>query len=497
MVRTIELQTEGSRVATETRLGKIEGLPVDGGTAYLGIRFGEPPVGDLRFMPPIASGAWSGVYDATQWPNRAIQTKKLGTMDQDTPGDRDEDCLFLNVHTPAADSTGRPVMVWIHGGGLTGGSANEYDGRVLAREGDVVVVTINYRLGPFGFLNLEPLGYEFKGSASNGIRDIVLALEWVRDNIADFGGDPHNVTVFGESAGAKAILALSGTPTADGLYHKAIANSPAAAEVSVGDKTAKMAEQLGVEPSDLLATLRRLPAFALQDAGLPAGYEVDGEVITLPFMEALKEKGAFGVPMIIGTNRTEGTLFTPPDSPDEDMGRYEQSLAGSARGVIGNRDATEYVAGIKSAYPDHTPKQWMEIISSDHFRKTAVEVSEIASESGCWLYRFDLNATALFRGKLMQTAHACEMAFTFNTFADDDCCVMTMHDPDAPGVRDLARHWSATLTHFAHTGDPNGAGLPQWQAYDTKGRAVMLLDQESVVEQDPDKVHRELWGASS
>ena len=481
-------------MVTETRLGKIEGLPVDGGTAYLGIRFAMPPVGDLRFMPPVASGSWSGVYDATRWPNRAIQTKKLGTMDQETPGERDEDCLFLNVNTPAADGKRRPVMVWIHGGGFTGGSANEYDGRVLSREGDVVVVTINYRLGPFGFLNLEPLGDEFRGSASNGIRDMVLALEWVRDNIADYGGDPDNVTVFGESAGGKAILALAGTPGAEGLYHKAIANSPAAPEAPPGDKTARMAEKLGVPRSELLATLRRLPAFALQDAGLPCGYEVDGVVVTEPFMDVLATRGG-SVPMIIGTNKTEGTLFTPPDSPDEDMARYEQSLAGSARGVIGDKDATRYVEGIKAAYPDKTPKQWMEMISSDHFHKTAIEVAGFCSTFGCWRYRFDLDTTVPYRDKLMQTAHACEMAFTFNRFADPECHVMTMHDPDAPGVRELASNWSATLTRFVHTGDPNGAGLPHWPAYDTNDRAVMLLNQVSKVENDPDKVHRELWSS--
>ena len=480
---------------TKTRQGQIEGLPVDGGTAYLGIRFGEPPVDDLRFMPPLAATPWSGVHDGTRWPNRAMQSKKLGTMDQATPGERSEDCLFLNVHTPAADGACRPVMVWVHGGGFTGGGANEYDGRVLAREGNVVVVTINYRLGAFGFLNLEPLGDMFKGSASNGIREIVLALKWVRDNIADYGGNPDNVTVFGESAGGKAILALMGTPSAMGLYHKAIANSPAGAEARPGDKTGLMAEKLGVKHADLLLTLRRLPAFSLQDAGLPAGYEVDGEVITRSFMDAFADPNLRGVPMIIGTNRTEGTLFTPPDSPDEDMARYENSLAGSARGVIGDRDASNYVLGIKASYPDSNSKTWMEIISSDHFRKTAVEVAELAGRAGCWMYRFDLDTTIPFRGKLMQTPHACEMAFTFNTFADDDCCVMTMHDANARGVRDLAEAWSATLTHFAHTGDPNGAGLPRWPVYDTDDRSVMLLDQVSQVAKDPDATHRKLWMA--
>lgn len=486
----------------DTQLGRIRGVDLNGCTAFLGIRYAEPPINERRFMAPVAAGGWGGTRDATEWPNRPMQLKSLGTMDQPTPGDRSEDCLFLNVYAPRPDGERRPVMFWIHGGGFTGGSANEYDGRVLACQGDVVVVTINYRLGPFGFLDLEPLGEAFRGSASNGIRDMVLALEWVRDNIVDYGGNPENVTVFGESAGAKAILSLFGTPMALGLYHKAIACSPAAPSPPPGDKTGAMAERLGVERSALLSTLRSLPAQALLDAGLPAGHEVDGVVVTQSFMDALqamsaieatRAKGTADVPIIIGTNRTEGTLFTPPDSPDEDMDAYERSLARSARGVLGDRDAAHYIEGLRSAYPDKNAKRLMEVISTDHFRKTAIEVAQLARSAGCWLYRFDLDTTAEFRGKLMQTAHACEMAFTFNAFADPDCHVFTMHDPNASGVRQLAADWSRTLAKFAHSGNPNDAGLPQWPAYDVSDRSVMLLDKDSVVERDPEAANRKLW----
>lgn len=480
-------------MVNDTRSGRIRGLDTNGCSTFLGIRYGEPPVAEQRFMPPIAAGSWTGIYDATQWPNRPMQPNSLGTMGQPTPGDLSEDCLFLNVYTPGVGGERRPVMVWIHGGGFTGGSANEYDGRVLARQGDVVVVTINYRLGPFGFLNLAPLNKSLTGSGSNGIRDMVLALAWVRDNIVDYGGNPENVTVFGESAGAKAILGLSGTPTAAGLYHKAIAHSPAAAAPAPGDKTGAMAERLGIDRSDLLTTLRSMPAQDLLEAGLPAGHEVDGAVVTEPFIQALSANDSPDIPMIIGTNRTEATLFTPADSPDEGMEEYEKSLARSARGVIGDKDPTHYVAGLKSAYPDKNAKQLMEMISTDHFRKTSVDVAEIANPAGCWLYRFDLDTTIEFRGKLMQTAHACEMAFTYNAFADPECHVFSMHDPDAPGVRQLAADWSRTLTQFAHSGNPNDAGLPTWPPYDINDRRVMLLDQVCVVERDPEGTNRKLW----
>ncbi|XOV85459.1 MAG: carboxylesterase/lipase family protein [bacterium] len=479
----------------KTRLGKVSGISLGDCHMFLGLRFGAPPVDERRFMPPVAAGAWQGTIDATQWPNRAIQSAERGTMGQNTPGERSEDCLFLNIYTPAGTAGPRPVMVWIHGGGFTAGSANEYDGRVLARQGDVVVVTINYRLGPFGFLNLEPLGKEFAGSASNGIRDMILALNWVQQNIADYGGDPQNVTLFGESAGAIAILALFGAPAADNLYQKAIIHSPGAPAVAPGDKTTHMAERLDVERSALLETLQSMPAWELLKTNLPNGHEIDGTVVTLPAKQTIEVKGRESVPLIVGTNRTEGTLFTPPDTQGEDLSHYEQMLPHVARGVTRGGDTTAYIKGLQATYPDSNAKRLMEQISTDHFRRTAVEVAEVATEAGVggWLYRFDLDTTIEFREKKMMAPHACEMAFTFNAFADPECHVFTLHDPDATEVRQLAESWSSTLTRFCHTGDPNGGGLPLWAPYDGVRRTVMLLDQVCRIAEDPDAIHRQLW----
>jgi para-nitrobenzyl esterase len=479
----------------DTRLGRITGIDHGSSLAFRGIRYGLPPTGDLRFMPPVAAGRWNGTVDATRYPNRAMQGRKLGTMGQETPGELDEDCLFLNVDTPSTTGLARPVMLWIHGGGFNAGGANEYDGRVLASQGDVVVVTINYRLGPFGFLNLEPLGEAFRGSASNGYRDMILALQWVRDNVADYGGDAGNVTIFGESAGAIAVLALLASPSADGLYHKAISHSPGAPRAPDGDKTVLMAEKLSVDKSQLLTTLRGMTAEELLAAGLPAGCELDGTVVTRGFNEAILDRGEAGVPLIVGTNRTEGTLFTPPDTDDEDLSGYEKALYRAAGGVMQGEDTTGYVDGLKAAYPDLNAKRLMEMISTDNFRRPSVEAAECATAAGPggWLYRFDLATTLEYNGKLTDATHACEMAFTYNAYADPDCHVFAIHDPKQPGVLQLSEQWSATLTRFAWTGDPNGGGLPPWPPYKEDERSVMLLDATSHVAQDPDEINRKLW----
>ncbi len=479
----------------DTNLGRIEGLDLGTSHAFLGIRFGAPPIEKLRFMPPVAAGGWPGTLDATTYPARAMQGRTLGTMGQETPGPLNEDCLFLNIYTPSTSGAARPVMVWFHGGGFSAGSANEYDGRVLASQGDVVVVTVNYRLGPFGFLDLEPLGDQFKGSVSNGYRDMILALQWVHDHIADYGGDAGNVTIFGESAGAIGVLGLLAAPTARGLFHKAISNSPGAPRMPAGDKTGYMAEKLGIPRSRLLETLQNLPAEEIIKAGLPAGYCVDGTVLTVEFNEAITDLGVDGVPLIVGTNRTEGTLFTPPDSEGEDLTGYEKRLNGSAGGVIRNADTAAYVDGLRRAYPHLNAKRLMEMITTDNFRRSAVEAAERASGAGPggWLYRFDLATKLEYNGKLTEAAHACEMAFTWNAYADPDCHVFSMHDPDAPGVKQLAMRWSETLTRFARTGDPNGGGLPQWPRYSADDRCVMLLDESSSVVDDPDAIHRQLW----
>lgn len=480
-----------------TTLGKVKGLDEGNVTSFLGLRFGNPPIGKHRFLAPVAAPSWKGTFDATTHPNRAMQPQIAGTLGQQVPGKLDEDCLFLNIVTPSTEGGHRPVMVWIHGGGFGAGAANEYDGRVLAHQGDVVVVTINYRLGPFGYLDLSGLGDEFAGSGSNGFRDQILALQWVRENIADYGGDPGNVTIFGESAGGAAVLALLGAPSADGLFHRAIAHSPGGPKMPPGDRTESLAKKLGVDRSKLVEALRAMSAGELQAAGLGIGASVDGTVITRSPSEAIMDRGASGVPLIAGSNRNEGTLFTPGDDPpDTDPGRYDGANRGIATGLLDGADPTAYIEGIKAAYPDDPPKTIHEKIFVDMFRRPSIHSVERSTQAGPggWLYRFDLPSTRRYNGKYVGATHASEMAFTFNAFADPDCRVFAFHDRQDPVAHKLAEQWSNTLIAFARNGDPNWAGLPNWSRYTEGNRSCMVLDETSRIEDDPDATHRKLWG---
>jgi para-nitrobenzyl esterase len=423
-----------------------------------------------------------------------MQLKTAGTLGQQVAGELSEDCLFLNVTTPAVEGAHRPVLVWVHGGGFTAGSANEYDGRVLSRQGDAVVVTLNYRLGPFGFLDLAP---ELAGSAANGYRDMILALEWIRDNVGDFGGDSSNVTLIGESAGAIAVLRLLGAPRAEGLFHKAIACSPGAPAAPPGNQLPAIANKLGVTPSEVLTTLQRMSAPDLQQAGLPTGAGIDGVVITRSTTDAIAARGGLGVPLIAGTNRNEGTLFTPPDSQGEDLSRYETWHVAAARSVLGDRDPTAYLASLKGTCAN--AKAVSEELTAAIFRRPSVEAAQASSLAGPggWLYRFDLPTTKEHNGKLTGATHACEMAFTFNAFADPGCHVFAFHERDDPAVKALAAKWSATVIAFAAHGDPNGGGLPHWSRYTPTDRPCMILDAESRIEMDPDRGHRAFWDSRS
>ncbi len=478
-----------------TRLGKITGSQDGRALTFLGIRYAEPPTGDLRFLPPVGASPWPGTADGTRFPNRPMQPQSAGTLGQSVPGELNEDCLFLNIVTPAVEGSRRPVLVWIHGGGFTAGSANEYDGSVLAEQGDVIVVTINYRLGAFGFLNLAAHGDEFAGSASNAVRDQILALQWVRDNIADYGGDPGNVTLFGESAGGTAVLSILAAPSADGLYHKAVAHSAMGASMPPDDITGGLAARLDIEREELVPTLRAMPAAELQALGIGGGIFIDGTVITRSTNAAILERGAAGVPIIAGTNRDEGTLFTGPgpDQPAESYAGGNRILAGN---TLDGADPTAFIKGLRAMYPEDSPREIHERIWVDMFRRQCIGAAESATAAGPggWLYRFDLSAGNGPEGRRLGATHASEMAFTFNTFANPDSIGFAFHDRNDGTVRRLAEQWSNTILAMARTGDPNGAGLPAWPRYSADDRRCLILDADPRVEADSDEAHRVLWG---
>ena len=491
-------------ITVDTRLGPLTGTKTNGVSTFLGIPFAQPPLGDLRFRAPLPITPWTTPHDGTRWGHQALQPE---SPIMSTPnGTQNENCLVLNVYTPAAgpDTGGtgsRPVLVWIHGGAFTMGSANQYDGSVLVNQGNVVVVTVNYRLGLLGFLDLSAYGEAYAGSASNGIRDQILALEWVRENIADYGGDPGNVTIFGESAGGHSVNAVIAAPAADGLYHRAIAHSGGTPSTPPADFRTPLSNALGIAPDELLGTLLGMPAadvLALQiKTGIGgSGSSVDGVVVTRPTEQAMAEKGPTAVPYIAGSNHDEGTLFSSMGASETpDFAAVLNTLGRNlASATLHGADPDTYIKRLQAAHPDLDDRGIYERIWLDMFRRASIDNAEAATAAGAggWLYRFDLPSTAM--GGALGATHGCEIAFTFNSFVGVNAA-NAFHDGDDPIVRDLARRWSDTVLVFARTGNPNGAGLPEWPSYSDTDRMSLVLDAESwVADAALDADARALWG---
>jgi para-nitrobenzyl esterase len=481
-----------------TAFGSIDGVERSGVEQYRGIRYGEAPIGELRFRPPVASRAWqtgwTGSLDATKFGHRAMQPPMSAVFGGAGPGANDEDCLVLNVFTPATDSEHRPVLCWIHGGSYTSGSANDYNASILAAQGDVVVVPINYRLGVFGFLDVSPLDESYAGSAANGIRDQIVALEWIRDHISDFGGDPGNVTIIGESAGAGSVLGLLAAPAADGLYHRAVANSPGGVNVPPsGEQARRIAETLDSD-APLLERLLTSSAEQLLDAqiALPfTGGTIDGTVVTRHPVDGIRERGADGVPLVVGTNLDEGTLFTLAFIHDgEALDRMASSLGTQ---VTRNGDVEAYLADMRSRYPNDDSYAFANRVWVDLFRRTSVEAAAAATDAGQggWLYRLDLPTTVA--GEALGATHSADVALTFNWLGSDRPMGFSLYERGDPTAIDLSQRWSATILAFARTGNPNGGGLPHWRPYSSNDRSCLMLDVTIGVVDDPDGGDRGRW----
>jgi para-nitrobenzyl esterase len=483
-----------------TRLGTITGKSGNDIQMFLGIPYAKPPVGGRRFRAPELHGPWSGTLDGTRLGNRAMQP--VNPAGPPSAEAYSEDCLTINIYTPAADNRTRPVLFWIHGGAYYIGSGNDHDGSILAAQGDVVVVTVNYRLGVFGFVDLSKYDETLAGSASNGFRDQILALTWVRDNIADYGGDPNNVTIFGESAGGGSVNAILAAPSADGLYHRAIAHSGNAIINPTAPLASKLAAHLKVAEGDLLSRLKTLSAEDLLAAQLASGVLgeacVDGVVVTRDTYQAIAERGARGVPYIAGSNLHEGTFMTSFAPEGTDFDPMTAVLGAMPFDLLAEGAAPdEYLAALQEAYPEDTGKTLYQQVYTEMFRRAAIRTSEAVTAAGSsgWLYRFDL-LSSVMDGALGAT-HGCEVAFTFNDYARPEISRIAFahyHDAQDPVVRQLAEQWSNTVLAFARTGDPNGAGLPHWPPYAADQREVMILDAVPRIEQDPDSELRKRWG---
>jgi para-nitrobenzyl esterase len=501
-----------SDVIAATTRGRVRGATTESAIhSFLGIPYGESPTGARRFRPPLPAEPWDGVRDALAFGPTCPQAATSLAAALAPAGD---DCLVLNVWTSALnDGAGRPVMVWLHGGGFRGGSASRpvTNGANLAKRGDVVVVSLNHRLNALGFLELEDVcGPDFAGSGVAGMLDIVLALEWVRDNIEAFGGDPSNVTVFGASGGGRKVSVLMGMPAARGLFHRAIIESGAHPRAVPRPLASLLARRLfgalGLEAGDVEA-LQAMPGEELfgrvehaigelDDPELPTSDS--GRWMTLspvlnaehlpahPFDPASPE--GQDVPLIIGTNKDEMALFL---AREPGAGHLEEAaLVDRLRRVFGDR--TEHVIDAhRRARPEETPWDLLVSITSEDRRLLSIETAEAkatqtAQRGGAPVYMYLLTWES--DHELLKAAHTMEIPFVFHNL-DATPIVGTRADRFA-----LADLMSDTWIEFARAGDPNHERLPRWDPYDPDRRATMLFDSPPRLEDDPRSEERLAWG---
>lgn len=469
----------------ETSYGRLRGVQVDGVDVFKGIPFAKPPVGELRWRAPQTPAPWPGIRDAHEFGPCAIQSTipgDVGELIGIATGEVSEDCLYLNVWSPGLDDAKRPVMVWIHGGGNTVGTGSQprVNGEHLARLGEVVVVTVNYRLGALGFLHAPGLG----ATGNEALLDQVAALRWVRAEIAAFGGDPNNVTVFGQSAGGFDIAQLMAMPAAEGCFDKAVPMSGSLTEqvtASRGEETAAaLARELtggsfdrlrAVAAADILAAQSRIP-------GARWAPTRDGVVLPEDARTVLGE-GRFtsGMPLLIGHTRDESTLFTVFNERFRNMDR--EALVALAREPFGER-AEQAVACYESGreeagLPVKPLDLWAAIGTDRMFRLPAIRTAECHARHtpSVWMYRFDRESPA--RDGRLGACHSLDIPFVWGTHA---LPAMQRFCGRDEGVARLSARVMACYLAFARHNDPNNELVPAWPVYEPGRRATMLFDDD-------------------
>ena len=496
----------------ETTTGRVRGYARNGIHTFKGIPYAESTAGANRFMPPTKMKAWTGVRSSMHYGPVSPQPARAGWKNDEESfmflwddGIAGEDCLRVNVWTPGLDATKRPVMVWLHGGGFVAGSGQElraYDGENLARRGDVVVVTLNHRLGALGFLDLSQSKDErFAKSGNVGMLDIVAALEWVRDNIAAFGGNPGCVTVFGQSGGGGKVAALMAMPSASGLFHRAIVESGSIMRVRSPQGAAPLTEQLlkeldldyarltelqylphqqviAVSARILARQPPRMPDFRRMAEQLGWGPVNDGAVLPQhPFDPAAPAISA-NVPMIVGTNLNE---FVHNINKPDGEAMTEDQMLGLVRGIYGDR-TPGVVAAFRERTPGATPFDLWSHIAAAPVRAAAIEqcTRKAAQRAApAYLYWFAWQ-TPVLDGR-PHAFHCAELPFVFNNA--ERCETMTGGGPQAI---ELAHKMSDAWVRFARTGNPNGAGLPNWPSFNTERLPTMVFDNRCEVQDGPD-----------
>ena len=482
---------------TQTQYGLVQGYILDDVYTYLGIPYGAPTGGANRFLPPQEPESWEGIRPALFYGNDAPQghdnkwKNNASTFtDHWNYFDYSEDCLNLNVWTPAPDGKKRPVMVWMHGGGFAAGNSIEqdgYHGANLAREGDIVFVSVNHRLNAFGFSDLSSCGNPaFKESGNVGVLDLVAALKWVHNNIANFGGDPGNVTIMGQSGGGAKVCDVISMPSAKGLVHKAVALSGNATTATDPALSSAIGAAILKKVGGNVKKLQDMPweeYYALANevaagfsGGMMGGFSpvADGDV--LPADGFFKDDVAANVPLILCTTTSEFALSK--ENAQMEAMSFEDAVA-LVRDSFGQPEAEAVLKAYQEAFPNKKPIELVNLTVAQ--RKNVLATADAKCKQGAPVYLawFDYNAP-LFNGRI-RAFHCSDICYWYK-----NTDLMVTHTGGGSEPRKVSDQMSAALLAFMRTGDPNCPEIPQWPAYTPEEAPTMIFDVKSEVRNAPD-----------
>ena len=497
-----DFMNDGPPIAVKTTYGPVEGQKIKDIEVFRGIPFAAPPVGPLRFRPPVAPTTWSQPLSAK------VRTPACAQVLYYDPTENSNDvmsesCLTLNVWTPAADSKARPVMVFIHGGALVGGSARNtwYDGTTLAKRGDVVVVTIQYRLGVLGFLELAKFGVaDFAESGNVGYLDQVAALQWVQQNIRNFGGDSKNVTIFGESAGGASVYAHMGNPRSAGLFQKSIIQSGVPGEFcTMEDATAaakKLLNAAGVTTAQQLQELSMEQMMRLEDiAGEGTGcFVYDNAVFKKLPLDVIAAGEAPSVPLMIGSNLDEIRYWTAMDADPIVVHKTNDELVKELTPLTG-AGSTHLVETYLKDYPTYYDAL-VTLAGDISFRIPSIRLAEVNSKRQP-TFMYMLMYRSKTRGQTgleYGSAHSMDLPFVFGVEYPDVLVVTGPKKEWGTLMEEMTSAW----TNFARSGDPNGHDVPSWPRYDEQKRSTMeFRASQSKAVNDPYSAERQAWSGVS